>query len=86
MTELEGIGNVQEVPVEPNFIPPPVEEFIKVIVAMDVKKRDDGFTVIYFHSPFKTYVMVVNDDICNYLIENIRPSRVKLATLADMPR
>ena len=87
MTELPGIGEIEEVevPEAPQFIPP--EEVVRQ-AAFAVRKIDTPqgrLTVLTFQNPFKHYTFNLDDDGCRALAEAVQPSPIVRATALDIP-
>ena len=87
MEHLEGLGDVVA---EENVLrPPTVEEVIREAqISVAKMNQHDGTTVtlLQFVTPFKQYTFLLNDPACEHIAENIKPSKVVRATLADLPK
>ncbi len=90
MTELKGIGEVEEIQVqEHQQVPlPAIQEVIKEsIITLEKNPTPQGtMTLLSFVTPVKQYTFVLSDEACELISENIRPSRIVPATLMDLPR
>ena len=87
MPDLD-LNEIEEVPAPQRGIPmPPVEERIhQAALAVQKHETPQGtITLLQFITPAKAYVFQLDDEGCENLINSVRPSAIKPATLLDLP-
>lgn len=82
--DLNQVEEVPHVPVPADFTPA-IEEVIKV-AQINVRKVNDEVTLLAFITPFKQMTFVLDQEACKFVAEQLNPSKIVPATLADLPK
>lgn len=82
--DLSQIEEVPHTPVPAQF-EPPIEEVIKT-AGINVRKVNDEITLLAFITPFKQMTFVLDHEACKFVAEQLNPSKIIPATLADLPK